>query len=223
MAAVRRSHPEDVVVKVVRDLLGDDGATERHVSGRDALREGHDVWNDALVIGAEPAARATKAGHDLVEHEEDPVTIAERAQAPEVAVWWDEHPRRARDRLDQNCGDVLRPLVPDDLFHVRESFLDVRAEHGAIRIGVQEMDDTGDAGLRGPPPVIPTKRHGALGLAVERSPLREDLVALGVHARDLDRVLVRLATAGREDRLREIPGRDLGEKPRQRRATLLAE
>src|SRR5438552_15303095 len=104
MAAVRRSHPEDVVVKVVRDLLGDDGATERHVSGRDALREGHDVWNDALVIGAEPAAPATKAGHDLVEREEEPVTIAERAQAPECAAWRAEHARPARDPLAAHLG-----------------------------------------------------------------------------------------------------------------------
>ena len=92
VAAVRGSDPEDVVVEVLRDLLRDDGATERHVSGRHALRESHDVRDDALVVGAEPLPRASEAGHDLVEHEEDPVAIAERAQAPEVAVGWDEDP-----------------------------------------------------------------------------------------------------------------------------------
>ena len=85
------------------------------------------------------------------------------------------------------------------------------------------MHDAADAGLRRPSPVIPAERHRALRLAMERPPLREDLVALGVHARDLDRVLVRLAAARSEDRLREIARGDLGEEPRERRATFFAE
>ena len=62
-----------------------------------------------------------------------------------------------------------------------------------------------------------------MGLAVERAPLSEDLVPLREESRDLDRVLVRLAAAGGEDRLREVTGRDLGEQTGEGGAALLAE
>ena len=161
------------------------------------------------MIGAEPLPGTAKAGHDLVEHEQDPVPIAQRAQPPQIAVGRDEHAGCPRDRLDEDGGDVLRPLVPDHLFDVSEGFLHVAAEHGAVRIRVEEMHDSGDAGLSWPAAVIAAERHRTLRLSVEGAPLREDLVALGEEARDLDRVLVRFAAAGGEDRLRKIARRDL--------------
>ena len=85
------------------------------------------------------------------------------------------------------------------------------------------MDDAGDPRFGRPTAVVAAERHRALRLAVEGTPLRQDLVALREEAGDLDRVLVRLAPTGREDRLREVAGRDLREKARERGAALLAE
>src|SRR5204863_347572 len=57
--------------------------------------------------------------------------------------------------------------------------------------------------------------HRALPLSLEAPSLRNDFVAARVHARDAQRVLVRLAAAGGEHRLREAARPDLGEQPRQ--------
>src|SRR5205085_4367760 len=119
--------------------------------------------------------------------------------------------------------DVFGAFVPDDLLDVRERFLNVRSEDGTVRIRVQEVHDTGDPWLGRPAAVVPAEGHRSLGLAVERSPLGQDLVALGEEPGDLDRVLVRLAAARRADRLREVARRDRGKQPRERRAALLAE
>jgi len=224
VAAVRRAGPEHVVVEVLRDLRAHRHAAERHVAGVHALGEGEDVGHDAgPVLDAEPLPGAAEAGHDLVDDEEDAVPVAERAEPLEVAGRRDDEPGRPDDRLEEDRGDVLRPLVPDDLLDVRERLLDVVAEERPVRVGVEEVDDAGDAGLGGPAAVVAAERHRALGLPVEGAPLGEDLVPAGVHPRDLDRVLVRLAPAGREERLRQVAGGHFGDEARERRAALLAE
>src|SRR5437879_13290696 len=84
------------------------------------------------------------------------------------------------------------------------------------------MHDPGDPGLRGPAAIVAAERHRALRLAVERAPLREDLVPLGDETRDLDRVLVRLAASGGEDSIREVVRRDFSEKAGVRGETVVA-
>src|SRR5207247_10973606 len=111
-------------------------------------------------------------------------------------------------------SDVLGALVPDHLFDMRERLLHIAAEDRAVRVRVEEVHHAGDPGLGGPAAVVATQRHRTLRLAVERAPLREDLVPLGEQAGDLDGVLVRLAAARREDRLREIAGRYFGAQAR---------
>ena len=64
---------------------------------------------------------------------------------------------------------------------------------------------------------------GTLRLAVERPPLRQDLVPLRVHPRDSQRVLVGLAAAGGEERLGQIARRDLRHESRELGPAFLAE
>src|SRR5207245_9620799 len=130
---------------------------------------------------------------------------------------------RAGYRLDGDRSDVLGTLVPDHLFDMGQRLLHIAAEDRAIRIRVEEVHHPGDPGLGGPAAVVATQRHRTLRLAVERAPLREDLVPLGEEAGDLDGVLVRFTAARREDRLREIAGRYFGEQARERGAALLPE
>src|SRR5438093_10196735 len=68
MSAVRRADPQNVGVEVMSDLVAHDRAAQRHVARGNALRERHDVGNDALVVGSEPLSGAPESGHDLVEH-----------------------------------------------------------------------------------------------------------------------------------------------------------
>src|SRR5207237_2245310 len=187
------------------------------------LRVSTVVWRARFLTRAEPPTGTAEAGHDLVEYEQDPVLVAERAQATEVAVRRHEDARGSRDGLDHDRRDVLGTLVPDHLLDVRERFLHIGAEHRAVGVGIQEVDDSGDARLRRPAAVVSAERHRALRLSVEGPPLREDLVAPGEEARDLDRVLVRFASAGGEDRFRQVARRDLREEPGQGGAALLAE
>src|SRR5207245_4323808 len=81
MPGVGRADPQDVVVEVLRDLLAHDRAAERDVARGHALRERHHVGYHALVVGTEPPAGPAEAGHHLVEHQEDPVLVAEPPQA----------------------------------------------------------------------------------------------------------------------------------------------
>src|SRR5207247_10580624 len=54
--------------------------------------------HDALPICSGPA----EPGHDLIEHQEDPVLVAELAQPLQVAVGWHENAGRAGYRLDED-------------------------------------------------------------------------------------------------------------------------
>ena len=175
------------------------------------------------MVDREPLSRPAEAGHDFIGDQQDPVLVAELAQTLEESGRRDDETRVADDRLEQDRRDVLRALVPEHLLDVRERGLRGRAVWGAVRIGVEEADDTGDAGLVGPAAVIAPEGHRPLRLPVERAVLGHDLVAAGEHARDADRVLVRLGAACCEQRLRQIARGDLSEKTRELGALLLTE
>jgi hypothetical protein len=57
-------------------------------------------------VGGEGVPGAAPAGDDLVEHEQDAARVAELAQALEVAARRRQAAGRARDRLDEDGGDV---------------------------------------------------------------------------------------------------------------------
>ena len=64
----------------VHDLGGADHARERQPGG-DRLRDGHQVGLDAVVLHREHAPGAPEAGLHLVGDEDDPVLVADPAQA----------------------------------------------------------------------------------------------------------------------------------------------
>ena len=119
------------------------------------------------MVCAEPLSSPSESGHDLVEHEKDPVLVAEGAETLQVPVGRHEHPRRPGDRLHEDRRDVVRTLVPDHFFDVRESFLHVAAEDRPIRIGVKEVHDAGDPGFCRPATAVTAERHRSLRLPME--------------------------------------------------------
>ena len=92
------------------------------------------------------------------------------------------------------------------------------ALNAVVRIG--HVHDAGDAGLGRPSPRIAGERDRAGGRAVIRAVARQDLVAAGVPARRLDRVLVGLGAAVGEEEAVDVAGRDGGELRAQARANL---
>ena len=83
------------------------------------------------------------------------------------------------------------------------------ARHAVIRI--EDVDDARHARLGAPAPRIAGQRHRAVRAAVIRAVAREDLVAAGEGARDLDRVLVGVGAAVGEEEDVDVAGRELRE------------
>ena len=134
------------------------------------------------------------------------MAVARLADRLQVPVRRNDHPVRTGDRLENHGGDRLRPLVHEDLLEVRPARADGArlrmAGRAAIRVGVEHPHDAGEARLGGPAARIAGQRDRPGGCPVVGPVARDDLVAAGVPARELDRVLVRLGATVREERHR---------------------
>src|SRR3982750_3390464 len=82
----------------------------RHRGIRDPLRDRHHVRLDVEVLRREWRADPAEAGDDLVEDEENVVLRADRANALEIALWWNEHACGAGDWLDDYRRDRRRAM-----------------------------------------------------------------------------------------------------------------
>ena len=84
-----------------------------------------------------------------------------------------------------------------------------RIQPAAIAVRIEHADDAGDARLGGPAARVAGQRDRAGGGAVVRAVARDDLLAAGDPARDLDGVLVGLGAAVGEEGLGQVAGGDL--------------
>ena len=139
------------------------------------------------------------------------MSVADLAQALHVAVGRDEDPVRADDGLHDDRGDGLRALVHQDVLGRLQDLADRIRVLLSPAVEIRDADDARDAGLGGPAPRIAGQRDGPGGAAVVGAVADGDLVAAGEHPRDLDRVLVRLGAAVREEERVDVAGRELGE------------
>ena len=170
---------------------------------------GDDVGDDVVVLDAEPLPRPAPGGHDLVRDEEDPVLIAELAQALHVALRRRDDPVGADDRLDDDGGNRLGVVVHELLFENGKRLLPalllvLGAEGAAVRIRTEEVHHAGDARLGGPAARISRQRDGPRRGAVVALPGRVDLVPAGEPARGLDGVLIRLRAAVGEQHVVQV-------------------
>ena len=155
------------------------------------------------------------------------MAVAGLADRLQIAVRRHDQPIRPDDRLHDHGGDRLRVLVLEDLLKVRRARAD-RARVGmtgraAVRVGVEHADDAGDAGLGRPAPRIAGQRDRAACRPVVGAVARDHLVAARVPARELDRVLVRLRAAVREEGHAQVPRGDLGDEPRKLAALVVGD
>ena len=86
-------------------LFGDHGADRK--SGGNSLGHGHDVRHDVEMLETPHRAGATDAGLDLVQDQHDAVFVADAAHFLQPALRRHEIPALARNRLDQDCRDVV--------------------------------------------------------------------------------------------------------------------
>ena len=111
VARVGEPTGEEAVLDRLVDVVAHGHRAERDVAGVDPLRGRDDVRDDVPVVAGEPAARAAPARHHLVEDQQDPVAVADLADRLQVAVRRDDDPVRPGDRLEDDRGDRVRPLV----------------------------------------------------------------------------------------------------------------
>ena len=110
---------------------------------------------------------------------------------------------------------VCGALVADDVLEALQALRHRTRLLLAPAVRVRVADDADEAGLVRPAARVAGQRHRPHRRAVVRAVAGEDLVAAGVVAGELDRVLDRLGAAEREEDLVDVAGQDLGElRPR---------
>ena len=225
MAGVGEPSGEEAVAYLVDDLAARDHGAERDIARVDPLRDTEDVGHDVPVLACKPLPRPPESGHHLVEDQEDPVAVADLANALQVAVGRHDDAVRAGDGLEDDRRDGVRTFVLENLLQMRCARAD-RTRFGmsrraAIGVRVERPHDARHAGLHRPATRIARQRDSAVGGAVVGAIARDDLVAAGDHARELDRVLVRLRAAVREERHGQVARRHLRQHPAQLRSRLV--
>ena len=145
---------------------------------------------------------------------------AQLAHPLHVAIGRHQHAVGARHRFEDERRDRLRSLELDHFVQHRQRLLGrVPAARDAV-VGIEHVHDAGNARLRGPTARIAGQCDAARRGAVVRAVPRQDLVTAGRHPRELDRVLVRLGAAIREEEDVDVAGRDRREPGAQPRARL---
>ena len=204
MPGVGEAAGKEAVAHLVDDLAARDHGAKRHVARVDSLRDAQNVGHDVPVLAGKPLPGAPEPRHHLVEDQQDAVPVADLAHALEVAVRRDDDAVRAGDGLEDDRRNGVGALVLENLLEVRCAGAH-RARVGvpggaAVGVRVERAHDAGHARFDGPATGVAGQRDGPVGGAVVGAVPRDDLVAPGDHAGELDRILVGLGAAVREER-----------------------
>ncbi len=200
MAAERdpvREHRRALEERLHHRVARDDGA-DRRVRGRQPLGRGHEVGLDVVALRAEPGAEPAEAGDHLVGAEQDPMLVADRADARPVALRRRERAARVLHRLHDHHRDRPGPGLLDRRLEVveqeRGELLLRLLGRAVVAVRVPHVEDVGDERL---------ERVAERGDPVDRERAHRRAV-VGRLARD--RLPAPLA-AGRVVLTRELPGR----------------
>ena len=218
MAVIGQTSREHFVLETVGDPSPHANRAERHVRARQSLRHRHQIGHDVPMIHGEPFARAAEPRHHFVGDHDDPVFVAERADARKKSGWWNQYAVRADDGLHDEAGDGCGPFELNDLFEVREGLLRCVPPALDAVVGVEHVDHAGHRRL-GPPARIAGRRNRAGRAAVVGTVEREDLQPARDPPRDLHRVFVGFSAAvGEEERVdvARAQRREFLAKPRAR-------
>ncbi len=138
-------------------LLAHQHAAHRHRARGHALGEGDHVRHHAVAFGGEGMAEPAEAGDDLVEHQQDLVLVADRAQPLQIALRRRQHRGRAGHRLDEHRGDGVVAMQRDQTLEF------VGQMRAPFRLALGEGLLLAVIGVR---QMIDARQHGAERLAV---------------------------------------------------------
>jgi hypothetical protein len=85
----------------------DEDAAEWRIPGRDTFREGDEVGLQAVPLGREHSASATKTGNHLIGDAENVIVAADPFQPFKISGRWRIHAAGALDGFGYQCGDIF--------------------------------------------------------------------------------------------------------------------
>ena len=211
VAVVGEPAIEHVLLEVRGDLRPHPDGAERNVAAGQPFGHGDQVGDDLPMVDRKPRTRAAEPRHDLVADHQDPVAIAQLADALEVTIGGDQDAVGTGHGLEEEGRNRIRAFQLDRLLEVLERLR--RRVHLALGpvIRIEDVHHTGCPQVAGPPPGVPRQRHCARGRSVIRAVPREDFWAPGHGPGELDRIFIGLGAAQREEHLVQVPGHQLGE------------
>ena len=173
-----------------------------------AFGAGHNIWDHAPLLDAEPlAAGAAPAGLDLIAYEDAAVVAHDLLDNREVLFGRRDEAGHALDGFSDEAGDPSTRGAADQFLHVLgATHFATRvgeAEGTAVTVGVVRMHD---AGLRRPqlPGTLSREPHPHRRTAVVGMAQRHDLGVAGVAAGGEDGGLIGLGSAVGEETLGEL-------------------
>src|SRR6266850_4102584 len=100
-----------LVDQIAVNLLRDETGTERHITAADPFGQRQHVWSKVPMFKREASSGTAKAGDHFVENEQYPVLAADRLDHRPVFRRRYDGPPRAHDRLTDEGGHGVRPLL----------------------------------------------------------------------------------------------------------------
>ena len=185
MSAVCEAARVHTVFERVGNLLADDHAAKRYVSGVDAFCEADQVGGYVPLVDGKPLAATAEAGHHFVAHHDDAVAIANFANALEVAVWWNQNTVCADNRFEADHGNSVWAFNHQYVFEMLQCTLALFLCVGGMEcrtVGVwsPKLHCAGSAGFVWPTTWVASKCNRACGRTVVRAVHRQDFVSAGV-------------------------------------------
>jgi hypothetical protein len=150
MTVVSQPAVEDLVLKMLRDVMAHADRSEREIAGRQSLGHANQIGYYLPVIDREPLTGSSEASHHFIGDHQDSVLVAELAHASEISIGWNENAVGSSHGLKNESGDRLRPFELDGFFdHRQRRFGRFPSALDAV-IGIENMHDTRNARLSGP-------------------------------------------------------------------------
>ena len=174
-------------------MMGAARGAERQAQGRIGPEE-----LQRMTFG-KPRAGSSETSHHFIGDHQDSIFVAELANAFEISIGRNENAVCSGDRLEDERGDGLRAFELNRLLDRGERSFGRFPSALDAMIRIEHVNDARNARLGGPSAGIAGKSHRSGGCTVIGAVAREDLVASGEEARELDRVLVGFGPAVGEE------------------------
>src|ERR1700756_5927076 len=123
MAVIGEFSIENVVLKVLRDVVTHADGAQGQIAAGQPLAHSDQIRRNLPVIYREPLSGASEARHYFIGDHQDSVSAANLANALQVAVGWHKNAVGAGHGLENKCGDGLRALELYDFFEVGQGLL----------------------------------------------------------------------------------------------------